>query len=227
MVRFLPGWGSGSAALALDLALVFGDHRSDRVSDGTPRAQTEVIVDRGGGHRLEFFDERQAAGVVAGAFEAAEFGGGFEQRAAEGALGRADSGRPGGEAVDGAVEVVQPDVDAAGIVADDLVGDRLKFVVPDHDMVAVPAHRTADMEQDLVEEEQRRTDLVADGLGRVEVAGVEAEQDLLPLGVAHVELVRADGAAFDPDAEELALDRVAHLFKVSFKVLIYLIRNLL
>ena len=43
------------------------------------------------------------------------------------------------------------------------------------------------------------------------MAGVEGDQDVRPAhGVAHIELVRADGVAFGPDAEDLALHRVHH-----------------
>ena len=64
------------------------------------------------------------------------------------------------------------------VAADDLLGDRLRARRSGDDVVAVPAHAAADVQQDLVEARQDRRDLVGDDLGRVEVAGVEAEQRL-------------------------------------------------
>ena len=88
---------------------------------------------------------------------------------------RAD--HPGGHAVDAGVEEVEPDVDAAEVVApDQLLRDRLQLVGEDHDVVAVPAHAAADVQQDLVQVQEHGRDLVGDDLGRMIVAGVEAQQ---------------------------------------------------
>ncbi len=82
-------------------------------------------------------------------------------------------------------------------------------------MVAVPAHAAADVQQDLVEVQEHGRDLVGDDLGRVVVAGVEAQQLLARDGVAEVELVRADDVALRADAEQLALDGVAVVLRVD------------
>ena len=82
-------------------------------------------------------------------------------------------------------------------------------------MVAVPAHAPADVQQDLVEVHEHRRDLVRDDLGRMIMAGVEAEELLARDGIAEVKLVRADDVALRADAEELALDGVAVVPRVD------------
>ena len=90
---------------------------------------------------------------------------------------RACADHPGGHAVDAGVEEVEADVHPAEVVAaDQLLRDRLQLVGEDHDVVAVPADAPADVQQDLVEVRQHRRDLVGDDLGRMVVAGVEAEE---------------------------------------------------
>ena len=95
------------------------------------------------------------------------------------------------------------------VAADQLLGDRHQLVGEDHHVVAVPAHAAADVQQDLVEVHEHRRDLVRDDLGRMKMAGVQAEELLARDGIAEVELVRADDVALRADAEELALDGVA------------------
>ena len=85
---------------------------------------------------------------------------------------------------------------------------RLEVVVEQDDVVAVPADAAADVQQDLRQEHEHRADLVGDRLGRVIVAGVERQTACRVERVAEVVLVRADGEALEPDAEQLALDRV-------------------
>src|SRR6185312_5496221 len=103
-----------------------------------------------------------------------------------------------------------PDVDPVEVIApDDLLRDGLELVGQGDDVVAVPAHPSADVEQDLVQPGQDGGDLVGDDLRRVEVAGVHAEQGLPGEGVPEVELVRADDVRLRADPEQLALDRVA------------------
>ena len=62
------------------------------------------------------------------------------------------------------------------------------------------------MQQHLIDEGHDGRDLVGDDLGRVEVAGVEAERGLARDGVGHVELVGTDGVALGANAEQLAFD---------------------
>ena len=99
--------------------------------------------------------------------------------------------------------------------ADDLLGRRPQIVAEDHHVVAVPADAAAQVQQDFIEEQQHRRNLVGDRLGGVEMARVEAQQ--LPLGhrVAQIELVRADHVALRADPEQLALDGVAVVGRVD------------
>ena len=78
----------------------------------------------------------------------------------------------------------------------------------DDDVVAVPAHAAADVQQDLRQEHQHRADLVGDRFGRMVVAGVERVEHLARHRVAEIELVRSDGVALAADAEQLAFDRI-------------------
>ena len=73
-------------------------------------------------------------------------------------------------------------------------------------MVAVPADATGHMEGNLVGKEEHGGNLVGDGFGGMEVAIVQEAEDVVLGGVVHVELVRADGVAFDADAEYLGFD---------------------
>ena len=121
---------------------------------------------------------------------------------------RADD--PGRHPVDAGVEEVEPDVHAVEVVAaDQLLGDRLELVGEDHHVVAVPANAPADVQQDLVQVHEHRRDLVRDDLGRMIVAGVQAQELVAREGIAEVKLVRADDVALRAEAEQLALDGVA------------------
>src|SRR5436190_11740852 len=86
----------------------------------------------------------------------------------------------------------------------DFAGDGLEVVGEGDDVVAVPAHAAADVQQNLRQVEEHAGDLVGDALGGMEMAGVETEQLLARDGVAEVEFVRADGATLRADAEEFS-----------------------
>ena len=101
------------------------------------------------------------------------------------------------------------------VAPDQLLGDRLQLVGEDHHVVAVPADAAADVQQDLVQVHEHGRDLVRDDLGRMVVAGVEAQELLAREGIAEVELVRADDVALRADAEQLALDGVAVVLGVD------------
>ena len=92
--------------------------------------------------------------------------------------------------------------------ADDLLGDRRQLIRQDHHVVAVPPHAAAHVQQDLIEPGQHGGDLVGNHLCRVEVAGVQAQQDVVLRGVPEVELVRPGDVALRADAEQLALGRI-------------------
>ena len=82
-------------------------------------------------------------------------------------------------------------------------------------MVAVPAHRAADVQQQARDVEHGGGDLVGDHFRRMEVAGIEAQRRLTAGGVTHIELVGADGVAFGADAEQLALHGVDMVRRVE------------
>ena len=94
------------------------------------------------------------------------------------------------------------------VAADELLGDRLSSSV--RVTTWSLSQRTPRLTCSRISSRhgEHRGDLVGDDLGRVEVAGVEAEQLLARDGVAEVELVRADDVALRAEAEQLALDRV-------------------
>ena len=111
-----------------------------------------MIPDGAEGQRLEFLEQRQPRGSIALGLERRRASRRLEQGEQERLehVPRADD--PGGHAVDAGVEEVEADVDAVEVVAaDDLLRDRLQLVGEGHDVVAVPAHAAADVQQDLVE----------------------------------------------------------------------------
>jgi hypothetical protein len=55
-------------------------------------------------------------------------------------------------------------------------------------VVAVPAHAAADVQQNLRHELERARNLVGDGLGGMEMTGVEAEQLASRDGIAEIKL---------------------------------------
>ena len=95
------------------------------------------------------------------------------------------------------------------VAADDLLHQALQLVGEDDDVVAVPAHAAADVQQHLVEEQQaprrscRRSSRWG---GSARCPGTAACRGWHR--VAQVELVRADDVALRADAEQLALHRV-------------------
>ena len=72
------------------------------------------------------------------------------------------------------------------------------------------------MQQQARDVEHGGGDLVGDDLRRVEVAGIQAQRRLAAGGIAHIELVGADGVAFGADTEQLALDGVNVVRRVEF-----------
>ena len=62
---------------------------------------------------------------------------------------------------------------------------------------------------------QHGRDLVGDDLGRMVMAGVQAQQLAARDGIAEIELVRADDVALRADAEQLALDGVEVVARVE------------
>ena len=77
-------------------------------------------------------------------------------------------------------------------------------------MVAVPAHAAGDVQQYVIHELQARGDLGADDLGGMEVARVQRDHLAAGEGVAHHQLVGADGVALKAQREQLALNALEY-----------------
>ena len=83
---------------------------------------------------------------------------------------------------------IEADVHAVKVVpAHDLLHDGLQLVAEGDDMVAVPAYAAAHMEDQLGYEEQAGRYFIGDHLGRVKVAGVEAEGLVVLRGITQIE----------------------------------------
>ncbi|MNE60766.1 hypothetical protein D3C80_1559360 [compost metagenome] len=102
------------------------------------------------------------------------------------------------------------------IMANDFAGDGLCFVVQQHDVIAVPAHRTAHVKQQARYIQHRGGDFVGDNFGRVEVTGVEAQRGATAGGITEIEFVRADGVAFGTDTEQFAFNGIDMFREVKF-----------
>ena len=169
----------------------------------------EVVPDGAEGHGLHGFKEGEAPGIIARVLGFAEGGGGLEEGDEEGALHISGANDPCGDAVDAGIEEIETDVGAVEEAADnEFACDGEEVVVKGDDMVAIPAHASADMEKEPRDVEHDGRNLVGDGFGGVEVTGVEAEEGLVLDGVAEVEFVGADDIAFGAEPEELALDGI-------------------
>lgn len=103
------------------------------------------------------------------------------------------------------------------VMANDFAGDGTGFIIQQHHVVVVPAHRAADVQQQARDVEHGGGDLVGDHFRRMEVAGIEAQRRLTAGGVTHIELVGADGVAFGADAEQLALHGVDMVRRVELR----------
>ncbi len=75
------------------------------------------------------------------------------------------------------IKVIQAQVHAwQKSPAHDLLRDGQQFVAERHDMIAVPTHTAADMQQQFVNPEKRRRNLVGDDFRRVKVSRIQAQQ---------------------------------------------------
>ncbi|MNO05482.1 hypothetical protein D3C81_2268840 [compost metagenome] len=61
------------------------------------------------------------------------------------------------------------------IMADKLARDLQQLIVHNDDMIAIPAHRTADVQQNAARKQSERRQLVRDDLCRMEMPGIEAD----------------------------------------------------
>jgi hypothetical protein len=129
----------------------------------------------------------------------------FQQRLQH--VPRAD--HPRSHAIDARVEVVETDVGAAEKApAHELLADRLQVVVEDDDVIAVPSHAAAHVQENLGQIHEDRAQFVRNRFGRMVVSRVERIEDLAGQRVPEVELVRTDRVALVADAEQLSFDRV-------------------
>lgn len=59
------------------------------------------------------------------------------------------------------------------VVADNFAGDGTGFVIQQHHVIAVPAYRAADVQQQARDIEHGGRDFVGDDFRRMEVAGIQ------------------------------------------------------
>ena len=102
------------------------------------------------------------------------------------------------------------------VVANDLAGNRLSFIIQQYHVIAVPAHWTADVQQEARYIQHGGGDFVGNYFCRMEVTRIQTQRGLAAGGVTHVELVRAHGIAFRTDAKQLAFDGIDMVRRVEF-----------
>ncbi len=128
----------------------------------------------------------------------------------------AGADHPGRQAIDTRVKEVEPNVyPFQKVTTHNLLHNGLQFVRENDNMVAVPTHPTADVQQHLVHEGQHRRELVRDRFGGMEVPAIQAQEDIIGNGITQVELVRANDVAFRAEAEEFALDSIQVVARVN------------
>src|SRR6516164_2174992 len=89
----------------------------------------------------------------------------FQQRFS----GISHADHPRHNTIDRSIEIIQPDMDATlKAIVNYLVHDVLKFIVPHHDVITVPAYASADVKQRLVHKEHNRTELCRYALSGME-----------------------------------------------------------
>ncbi len=119
---------------------------------------------------------------------------------------------PGSRPADRGIEEIEPDTGARQKIGkDQLLRHGQQIVVQQHDVIAVPPHRSADMQQHVIHRQGHRAQLVGHAFGRVEMPHVKAERRSATNGIAHVELVAADGHGLNPDTEQLRFHRIDDL----------------
>ena len=127
-------------------------------------------------------------------------------------LGGAGTDDVGSDTVHGAVEEVQPVVyPAEGICADDFAEEFLCRVIHYCHVVGIPADRTAYVEHEFRYEAEQCGNLVRRAFSRVIMSCVDGRDLAVCCRIGRIEVVRADGEALQPDAEDLALDAVLHI----------------
>lgn len=94
------------------------------------------------------------------------------------------------------------------IVTHNLTGNCTGFIIQQHYVIAVPANRTADVQQQLRHIQHGGGNLVGNHFSRVEVPGVRAQRSLAAGGIPHVKLIGANRVALCANAKQFALNGV-------------------
>lgn len=94
------------------------------------------------------------------------------------------------------------------IVSNNFAREGEQLIGQSDHVVAIPTNPAADMQQNFGNVKENTRELVSNAFGRVEMAGIKAEELLARNGVAKVEFVRAHDVAFAADTEELRFNRV-------------------
>ena len=94
------------------------------------------------------------------------------------------------------------------IVTNNLTGNRLSFIIQQHHVIAVPANRTADVQQQLRHIQHGGGNLVGNHFSRVEMPGVQAQRRLAAGGIPHVKLIGANRVALRANTKQFALNGV-------------------
>ena len=102
------------------------------------------------------------------------------------------------------------------LVTHDLTGDSLGFIIQQHNMVAIPAHRTADVQQQARHIEHGGGNFVGDHFGWMKMSCIQAQRRLATGGIAEIKLVRAYGVALSTYAKQLALNCIDMMLRIHF-----------
>ena len=109
-----------------------------------------LIPDRAPWQRAGIFHHGQAAGVVAVQLHLAQCLSRLEQPLEEPLLGIARADHPCGDAIDRRIKEIEADVDTFHLTTGDtLLKDRGGRIVQGDDVVAIPTHTTAHVQQQL------------------------------------------------------------------------------
>ena len=124
--------------------------------------------------------------------------------------------RPSRDAADRRIEIIQTDEHAVFIVIpDNLIHDALEFVIQRDDMIAVPTHAAADMQQNLLHKLEHGGDLRADDLGGVKMSGIQRIEHAAADGITKRIFMASDRVTLDAKTEEAWLSTDASTFFLS------------
>ena len=118
------------------------------------------VPDRVPGKRFRLFLKRKTCGEIPCCFGGFDFLRRFEKAAEKCLAHVVCSDDPCADAVDGGVEVIQPDFDVSGSAGGDFAPEIEEIVVLDNHMVAVPADSAADVKENAALLNEDRGELV-------------------------------------------------------------------